>query len=96
MSMREPLTVFRSDKTDNDDGTYDEAAPSGPSTTVFGNITVHQNETVLIVDRFEDIKPEDIITSEDAGSYRVMTRLRTANAPDAMFKLERETRPITP
>ena len=94
--MREPLTVFRPDKTDNDDGTYDEAAPVGPATTVFGNITEHQNETVLIVDRFEDIKPEDIVTTQDAASYRVMNRLRTANAPDAMFKLERESRPVTP
>ncbi len=96
--MREPLSVYRPDKTDLGDGSYSEAAPVDPNATVtvFGVITIHKGETSLIVDRFEDIKPEDIITTQDSATYRVLAKTLVPNSPDAMYSLERELRPIAP
>ncbi len=95
MSMREPLTVYRPDKTDNDDGTYDESAPD-PTSTVWGTITIHKGETMLTVDRFEELLPEDTVKTEDGAEYRVLNKERTLNAAEAQFKLQRQTRPIHP
>lgn len=93
MGPRHPMALYRPRKVDRGRGTYDEGL-SDPR-TIYGIIVVHESRTVLVVDRFTDIQPEDQIVADGAG-YRVTGSAWTMQATYKEMPVERLDKPIVP
>ena len=93
MGPRHPITLYRPSRADRGKGTYDETLSDGR--TIYGIIVVHESETLLRIDRYTDVQPEDQLVADGAG-YRVTRSHWTMHADWKEIPVERTDKPIFP
>ncbi len=87
------LERYRPTRTSDGEGGW--LTTYGEAHVLYGAISVHENETVLIFRNEEDVKPEDIVAAGGAY-YRVTGATGPEGAPVLQAPLERTERPIVP
>lgn len=90
--MMRAMTRYRPAKTADGEGGYTETLGTG--VTVYGGMSIDDDEVTLVYPEAQDIVVNDIIAAPDGDDYRVMRLIGPTGASKARARLERIERPI--
>ena len=89
----DPLMRYRPTRVDDGEGGFDVSL--GIPSVLYGIVSVHHTDLVLVYRYKSDILPEDIVYAEGAF-YRVLSLFGPHSAPMKKAFVERITKPIVP
>lgn len=93
MTGMHPVSRQRPTKTSDGKGGFTEVL--GTAVTVYAHIEIHRDRTEAVIEAWEDVKIEDILTVETA-TYRVTQVTRTPGGRYKVLELNRQSRPVEP
>lgn len=94
-----PMTLYR--PTQASDGQGGLVPTYSTSAAIYGSVELFKEMLVMIVDRCEDVKVEDVIVCRDEMDlldawYRVVTMLQPPRGRNRMVTIERIEKPLWP
>ena len=99
MNPKQPVTRHRPTRVSDGQNGWRDVFPNA-GLTLYGMFRVHNNETTLTVDRFDDVRVSDYVALNEDGEaeafYRVNARVVASGGSRAALTLERTERPISP
>lgn len=90
--MMRPIRRYRPSK--SSDGEYGFTETMGPAEKVYGQISWHDTELVLLHRVEEDIDMADIIEAPSGAQYRVVGKTVPVGGGYAQSRIEREDKPV--